>query len=61
MPVTLLVGEAPTTSTDILAVANAPILWIFAIGVFGIIFVQSFLYVRAARRAAQTSASSAPS
>ena len=52
MPVTLLVGEAPTTSTDILAVAKAPILWIFAIGVFGIIFVQSFLYVRAARRAA---------
>ncbi len=40
------------TSTDIWSIANIPILWVFAIGVFAIIFVQTFLYLRAARAAA---------
>lgn len=40
------------TSTDIWSIANVPILWVFAIGVFVIIFVQTFLYLRAARAAA---------
>lgn len=39
-------------STDIWAIANIPILWIFAIGVFVVIFVQTFLYMRAAKSAA---------
>jgi len=43
---------ADPESTDIWAVANTPILWIFAIGVFVVIFVQTFLYIRAARAAA---------
>lgn len=46
---------APTAdpaSTDILAVANAPMVWIFAVAVFAVIFVQSAIYVRAARRTA---------
>lgn len=43
---------ANPTSTDIWAVANTPILWICALGVFAVIFVQTFLYVKAARRAA---------
>ncbi|MFV0457732.1 MAG: DUF5058 family protein [Actinomycetales bacterium] len=38
-------------STDILAIANSPILWFCAIGVFAVIFVQSFIYIRAARAA----------
>ena len=35
-----------------LPVQNSPILWISVVGVFGVIFVQTFLYVRAAQRAA---------
>lgn len=38
-------------STDILAVANLPVLWILAIGVFAAIIVQSLVYMRAARKA----------
>lgn len=48
---TVVIGAADPTSTDILALANSPILWIFAVGVFLVIGVQSLLYVRAARRA----------
>lgn len=40
------------TSTDILAVANQPVLWICALGVFFVIIVQSVIYMRAAERAA---------
>ncbi|MFI7481327.1 DUF5058 family protein [Kocuria sp. M1R5S2] len=40
------------SSTDILAVANSPFLWLCALGVFAVIAVQSLVYVRAARRAA---------
>lgn len=48
----LLTATVDPASRDVLAVANSPILWIFAIGVFVVILVQSFLYMRAARRAA---------
>ncbi|WP_431710172.1 DUF5058 family protein [Glutamicibacter uratoxydans] len=40
------------SSTDIWALANIPVLWICALGVFAVIFVQTILYVRAARAAA---------
>ena len=30
---------------------NSPVLWLFALGVFGVIIVQTLIYVRAARRA----------
>lgn len=40
------------SSTDVLAIANAPVLWICGLGVFAVIIVQSLIYVRAARRAA---------
>ena len=43
---------ANPTSTDIWAVANTPILWICALGVFAVIFIQTYLYIKAARRAA---------
>lgn len=39
-------------STDILSVANLPVLWICALGVFAVIVVQTLIYVRAARTAA---------
>ena len=39
-------------STDILAIANIPILWILAIGVFAAIILQTIIYMRAARKAA---------
>jgi hypothetical protein len=40
------------TSTDILPLANLPILWVFALGVFAVIIVQTVIYVRAARKVA---------
>lgn len=43
-----------SSSTDILAVANMPILWILALGVFTVIIVQTVVYVRAANRVAPT-------
>jgi hypothetical protein len=39
-------------STDILALANMPILWIFVVGVFAAIILQTVIYLRAARIAA---------
>lgn len=41
----------PATSTDIWAVAQSPILWICALAVFGVIVVQSWIYMRAAKTA----------
>lgn len=38
-------------STDILAIANLPVLWVLAIGVFGAIIIQSLVYMKAARKA----------
>ncbi|MEB7447892.1 DUF5058 family protein [Arthrobacter koreensis] len=40
------------SSTDVLAIANTPVLWICALGVFGVVVVQSLIYMRAARRVA---------
>jgi hypothetical protein len=40
------------SSTDILAVANLPILWILVIGIFAAIVVQSLVYMKAAKKAA---------
>lgn len=37
--------------TDILAVANSPVVWVCALGVFAVIFIQTFIYMRAARTA----------
>lgn len=44
-------AAASGASTDIIAVANSPILWICALGVFAVIFVQTAIYMRAARTA----------
>lgn len=46
-PVPLAAGG----STDILAVANSPVVWVCALGVFAVIFAQTFIYIRAARTA----------
>ncbi|AGF71045.1 DUF5058 family protein [Corynebacterium halotolerans] len=48
----LVLAATNPSSTDIWAVANTPFLWFCAFGVFGVIFVQTILYVRAARAAA---------
>ncbi|RKS06453.1 uncharacterized protein DUF5058 [Nocardiopsis sp. Huas11] len=42
---------AAEASPDLLAVANAPVVWMCALGVFAVIFAQTFVYVRAARTA----------
>lgn len=47
----LTTNTALGQSADIGAVAQSPILWIFALGVFAVIFVQSFVYIRAAKAA----------
>ncbi|KUM34649.1 DUF5058 family protein [Arthrobacter sp. EpRS71] len=43
---------APNDSTDIMAIANNPVLWICVAGVFGVIIIQSLIFMKAARRAA---------
>lgn len=43
---------ADEASTDILAVAGLPVLWLCALGVFAVISVQTVAYIRAARAAA---------
>lgn len=43
---------ADSNSTDILAIANSPILWACAVGVFLVIVVQSVIYMKAAKIAA---------
>lgn len=45
-------AQAPGLSTDILAIAGAPVVWLCAVGVLAIVVVQSFIYMKAARRAA---------
>lgn len=52
MPETTLLALGDPRSTDIWALANTPVLWLCALGVFGVIFVQTILYIRAARVAA---------
>ncbi|MGP9529219.1 DUF5058 family protein [Glutamicibacter sp. AOP5-A2-18] len=39
-------------STDIWALANSPVLWLCALGVYAVIFVQCVLYKRAVKKAA---------
>lgn len=52
MPDPILLAAGDPASTDILSLANSPVLWLCALGVFGVIFIQTILYVRAARTAA---------
>ncbi|NKX53007.1 DUF5058 family protein [Arthrobacter mobilis] len=53
MPLTLSRAvSAAGDSTDVLAAANLPVLWICAAGVFAVIIVQSVIYMKAARKAA---------
>lgn len=44
-------AETPGASTDILSIANLPVLWVLAIGVFAAIILQTVIYMRAARKA----------
>lgn len=39
-----------TTASDISGIANAPLLWVLALAVLGVVLVQSFVYMRAVRR-----------
>ncbi|MBG6084837.1 DUF5058 family protein [Zhihengliuella flava] len=54
MSSTFAAAAANGASTDIGAVANSPILWVFALGVFAVIFVQTLIYMKAARTAGST-------
>lgn len=47
----MITATTAATSTDILAIANMPILWVLALGVFATIIAQSLIYMRAARKA----------
>ena len=44
-------APAADGATDILSVAGSPVIWLCALGVFAVIFVQTFVYMRAARTA----------
>jgi hypothetical protein len=46
------VPMAANDSQDILAIANNPVLWVCVAGVFGVIVVQSLIFLRAVRKAA---------
>ena len=48
----IIMAAGDPNSTDIWALANSPVLWICALGVFAVIFVQCVLYSRAAKKAA---------
>lgn len=39
------------SSTNIIEVANTPILWVFALAVFAVVIVQSLIYIKAATKA----------
>ncbi len=43
---------ASGTSTDIMAVANSPVLWVAVAGIFVVIVVQSAIYMTAVRKVA---------
>lgn len=43
---------APSESTDVLAIANSPILWGSVVAVFAVIAIQTIIYYRAAARTA---------
>lgn len=48
----LIMAAGDPDSTDIWALANSPVLWLCALGVFAVIFVQCVLYTRAVKKAA---------
>src|SRR5690625_1342340 len=52
MPPSIPMQIVDPHSTDVLALANMPILWVLALGVFAIIIVQTIIYMRAARNVA---------
>lgn len=52
MPPSLPILTVSPQSTDVLALANTPILWVLAFGIFAVIIVQTIIYVRAARKVA---------
>lgn len=41
---------AQGTSTDIVSIANAPLLWVLAIAVLGVVLLQSAVYMKAVRK-----------
>jgi Domain of unknown function (DUF5058) len=45
-------AAAPPEPSPVLALANTPVLWICALGVFLVVAVQSVIYMKAARKAA---------
>lgn len=48
----LIMAAGDPDSTDIWALANSPVLWLCALGVFAVIFVQCVHYTRAVKKAA---------
>ncbi|MDI3331591.1 MAG: DUF5058 family protein [Micrococcus sp.] len=53
IPITAMPSAAAAAEPGpVLAVANTPVLWICALGVFLVIAVQSVIYIKAARKAA---------
>jgi hypothetical protein len=48
----MLAQAAQTTAGDVAAIAFHPVLWILAAAVFGVIILQSVIYLRAIRRSA---------
>ncbi|GAA4284516.1 DUF5058 family protein [Brevibacterium daeguense] len=44
---------AQSTSTDIIGIANIPVLWVLALAVFAVIILQSVIYLIAVKRAAR--------
>lgn len=52
MPPSIPLQTVNAQSTDVLTLANMPILWVLALGIFAIIIVQTLIYMRAARKVA---------
>lgn len=49
---TSLAAATDPTSTDLSAITNSPVLWVFAVAVFAVIALQSVIYLRAITRSA---------
>lgn len=47
----LMTAPPDPGSNDVLALANSPVLWVLALGVFLVIAIQSVIYMKAATRA----------
>lgn len=52
MPPILPAQTVDPQSTNVLGLANTPILWLLALGVFAVIAIQTLIYMRAARKVA---------